>query len=681
MDNLILLLKYIKNFISDADEAIIILMIVMMICLFIISLNLFFANRKYRKIQQSIADYTSKSALIIKMTEEINILTENISVLEISYYERKEISNQLLVGQNTLLITIKRKELLNARLNNNTIELEIKIEELKWEIIEEKITLLEFDRKIKEATRNFDKLSVYKYRIVSEVKLLKDTKTGLETENTKLLEQKNKLEQENKELGIQTQRKNEIIIIDPENIATLKYIGYTPNNNFQSNCYPAVMMPQPKSIIKFPRKGRTGRRGFTEPEFEKLLDHYFNDQNKIQLNIDKLLVVSDYTRPYEPDFTLQDEKENLNLFIDIEIDEPYDGYTRAPTHFKGQDNYRNQFFSNRGWIVIRFSEKQIIDHPKGCCKFISDVIQSINYKFTIPQELQKVNNIQNEPFWSKNQAEKWADERYRESYLKNVEFQSNIYNNDYLGLIETENEKHAEDNVTPLEIKSVQITGIYNENNAHERDERINFIPESNTWLIDKNPHYNTIDEILDIFYHVDLNEVALNEFEKDKELYSNIRSFFQSNGNERPENDIAFNQFLNFYNEKTIHNSQYRTEWKIFDEDYFLVGSCELILKKPDGNYALYNWKPTKNDRIPRNHNNLVVDFQADGQNADYEVYAFQLCLYKSILIRKYNLNVTEMSFLQFNKKFNHYLEFRVMDNSEKTTKLLNFAKQYTQL
>ena len=79
------------------------------------------------------------------------------------------------------------------------------------------------------------------------------------------------------------------------------------------------------------------------------------------------------------------EKNGINIFLDIEIDEPYEGINdiknRKPTHFRFADVNRNNEFKNRGWIVVRFAEIQIHQNPDGCCRFIADVIKSIYPQF------------------------------------------------------------------------------------------------------------------------------------------------------------------------------------------------------------------------------------------------------------------------------------------------------------
>ncbi len=118
---------------------------------------------------------------------------------------------------------------------------------------------------------------------------------------------------------------------------------------------------------------------------------------------------------------LINEKENKNIFINIEIDEPYDGVSRIPTHEINRDVYRDLFFTNRGYIVIRFTEKQIFEEAKQCCVFIANVIKSIDATYT-NEELKSDIKISIQKQWDTLQAKKWAQEKYRENYLGILRF-------------------------------------------------------------------------------------------------------------------------------------------------------------------------------------------------------------------------------------------------------------------
>jgi hypothetical protein len=107
------------------------------------------------------------------------------------------------------------------------------------------------------------------------------------------------------------------------------------------------------------------------------------------------------------------------LSIDIEIDEPYVGNTKAPHHCidQGKDDIRNQFFTNNNWVVIRFSEKQAVKYPYSCCKVIAEVIDRVGGDYTCLTQLKNVPNLPLEPMWTIKQAKFMAKLDYRKTYL------------------------------------------------------------------------------------------------------------------------------------------------------------------------------------------------------------------------------------------------------------------------
>ena len=117
-----------------------------------------------------------------------------------------------------------------------------------------------------------------------------------------------------------------LIKVEIEEQSKEKYIGYDPLNIFTQSeplNYPYVIMPKPDCVIKFPRKGRTGRKGYKEDDFKIYIEKYF--KNDFQVFDDRFILTKNSSNPFEPDFTLIDERNEINLFIDIEIDEPYEG--------------------------------------------------------------------------------------------------------------------------------------------------------------------------------------------------------------------------------------------------------------------------------------------------------------------------------------------------------------------
>lgn len=244
----------------------------------------------------------------------------------------------------------------------------------------------------------------------------------------------------------------EVVVVTEGEHSKEKYIGYNPINIFAQTeplYFPYVMMPKPNCVIKFPRKGRTGRKGFKEEAFKEYIDKYF--KSNYQVYDDRFVLVANNTRPYEPDFTLISEKNGINIFVDIEIDEPYEGINdiqnRKPTHCKYNDTDRNNAFTNRGWIVIRFAEIQVHQQPDACCKFIAHILKSINPQFSIPESLLNQDKIQPVLQWTEEEAKQWSLEKYREHYLGIDSFGVTATNNVILDIEESELEKAIEEQV------------------------------------------------------------------------------------------------------------------------------------------------------------------------------------------------------------------------------------------
>jgi len=160
---------------------------------------------------------------------------------------------------------------------------------------------------------------------------------------------------------------------NPEQTANLK-INFSPIHSFvNEKDFPIVLMPQINSLLKLPREGRSDARGYKEKDF---LYNLQKADLPISISVDKHLSILGRSLPYEPDFVLYDK--DLNLYIDVEIDEPYDGYSRTPTHISnGSDRIRDQFFIDSGWVVIRFTEHQIHTNPNGCVSTIKYIVDSL----------------------------------------------------------------------------------------------------------------------------------------------------------------------------------------------------------------------------------------------------------------------------------------------------------------
>lgn len=113
-------------------------------------------------------------------------------------------------------------------------------------------------------------------------------------------------------------------------------------------------------------------KGRYEKSFVTLLKEHFSSKITDQI---------EFTLPngnsFVPDAAYIDSVSGL--CIDIEIDEPYTIPDGKPIHYiGGSDDYRNNFFAERGWFVIRFAEEQVAKYPKECITFIEQFISMLS---------------------------------------------------------------------------------------------------------------------------------------------------------------------------------------------------------------------------------------------------------------------------------------------------------------
>ena len=158
------------------------------------------------------------------------------------------------------------------------------------------------------------------------------------------------------------------------------------------------------------------QKGVSEKHFEQYLIKYFNDilYPSYEFNLtDKY--------KYSSDFTLILAN---GISLIIEVDEPYEGRTKTPTHCidVDKDYNRDLFFINGNWIVIRFSEFQVCAYPTECCYFIAQIIDKLTPQVdpckSLGWQLKGVEKLPIDCRWTSTQATHMAKVNYRLGYLK-----------------------------------------------------------------------------------------------------------------------------------------------------------------------------------------------------------------------------------------------------------------------
>lgn len=454
---------------------------------------------------------------------------------------------------------------------------------------------------------------------------------------------------------------------NPDQTNDLK-IKYHPNSFFEQEellySYPVVKMPEEGSYLKLPRKGRAQSKGYKEHDFHQAI---FAHIPKVEVDVNLHMTIPFFNKPYEPDIVLIDRE--LNLYIDIEIDEPYDGYYRFPTHETEKDDTRDLFFTESGWVVIRFTERQVHKQEEECIAYIKDVLNSIyTYRF------EETSNCTSEPQWDYQQAVRWEKVQYREKYLGIEKFGKQKLTKEII--VDLEEVEGIEENLDRTKKhKSV----AHQDNIAFEDETHTYHHPKDETG----NAEFLSVTTVIDRFFPFDIERFiqvkakkeerseddVLDEFLKNRDeaaekgtyLHKQIENFLL--GNEYDAKMKEFDLFLKFY-EEIIADKGFQfveAEKKILLDEYNVAGTVDALFKKPNKDqYIIIDWKRSKNlliDGHPKKYGfGYALSELNHLDNSSYYKYALQQNIYKYILERKYGISISSMNLIVLYEKHDRY-------------------------
>jgi hypothetical protein len=470
-------------------------------------------------------------------------------------------------------------------------------------------------------------------------------------------------------------------------------IHFIPNHHFEQEgqyLYPVVKMPALNSSLKLPRKGRSNQKGYKENDFYAQLKAGITD---IEIVNDVHLVIPNFNKPYEPDIVLYDK--TLNLYIDIEIDEPYDGYYRYPTHFINpedetkQDNIRDLFFTESGWVVIRFTERQVHCQSTNCVDYIKNVLNSIyNREFT------KDILCNAEDQWDYNQCIQWQKLYYREKYLG----------------IDRFNKQHSFKEIEIDIDESESIERIIQRTKKFSFDNwssSIAFDEEAHKYLHPKdetgNAEYLSVTTLIERFFPFDLNryiekkakdenrteEEVLDEYqimrdeaaEKGTFMHKQIENFLK--GIDYDPDSKEFKFFLNFYQNEILLRKLifFDAEKMIFSNKYNVAGTIDCLFKKSDKDeYVMLDWKRSKKliiDGRPRMYGHGFALSELNSlDNSSYYRYCLQQNIYKYLIENEYSLKISSMKLVVLHENYSDYFVVNVPEMIRETKIILNSLK-----
>jgi hypothetical protein len=486
---------------------------------------------------------------------------------------------------------------------------------------------------------------------------------------------------------IKVQELPEIGPISTEPAGEILFVEYDFEGEIRTDSYPLLQFPEKGTVVRSHRRGSTKRMGYKEIEFQGLIQTVFGGE--FDVLGDARLNTGKDTRPFEPDVAIVEKGSRLNLRIDIEIDEPYAGITRQPTHCKGEDAHRDTYFTARGWMVIRFSEYQVHDNPLSCLRFIAEIIAIADPEYSIPDELLDAEPLEEDELWDAIQAQKWQKEDYREEYLdhtfQEVDEKEETRHRDF-----DEQEMAEETEVRPSSFGKEEfvVAESFNLSHAHPRDKRIKFYPEPHIYTIDNTPIPSVSTIISKFFPEFDaftaagrlgptnplfglpVHEIVEMWDQKGKEaanhgtfLHKQIENYYLGKPYQRVQEFAHFEQFVSEHR----NLNPFRTEWRIFDEHYHIAGTIDLVSKTRDG-FEIYDWKrskkvvnPVSGEPIEFNQWGTGIGSLAHLDDTSFNKYSLQQSIYKYILEENYGIVVSRMFLVVLYPEYGQYYKVSV--------------------
>lgn len=482
-----------------------------------------------------------------------------------------------------------------------------------------------------------------------------------------------------------------------------------PNVKQKEGYYCFVLFPKTETIVFPYRKRRIEKRGYTETGFETKLRASLAEFINYKVLGDVCILPVEDAHPYEPDIAIIEKEHHLGIRIDIEIDEPYTGYEQKAIHFIGcGDEYRDANLCNLGWIVIRFSEKQVYTETEKCIGYVKHILSLID------NTLSHTNFIspQADKRWTSTEAVIMAAKGYREAYLHHLFNKPEDADNARLttsDIKQTKLEKEAAKHVQTVALPQNKILNIDDSATKYSLDNRLRFEPKEHIYVLDGVLQLKAVSDVVAHFFRpfnileqseryaykngmsqteviemwdakgVESRDVGtflheqIENYLKGKRMLSDYP--FEYNGevvNYKKTVSIEkeFSYFLDFMRDSEV--KPFRSEWRIFDEKNKIAGTIDLICRN-GSQFDIYDWKRS----TKASPNATVWQYGTNGlehvPDISFYKYALQQNLYKYILESNYGIKINKMYLIVLHHEYERYVKYEVPRMDKEITIILN--------
>lgn len=482
-----------------------------------------------------------------------------------------------------------------------------------------------------------------------------------------------------------------------------------PNVKQQKGYYSFALYPKAETTVFPYRRRRVEKRGYTEIGFEEKLIAGLADFTNYKVLGDVSILPVDGVHPYELDIAIIEMENQLGVRIDIEIDEPYMGYERKAIHYIGcGDEYRDANLCNLGWIVIRFSEKQVYTEAEKCIGYIKHILSLIDNalpysNFVSPKADKR---------WTSTEAVIMAAKGYREVYLHHQFRKSEDSDNAKLtssDIKQTELEKEAAKQVQTVALPHNKILNIDASATEYSLDNRLGFDPKEHIYILDGTLRLKAVSDVVTHFFpSFNVLEQSRRYAHKNGMSQSEVIEMWDAKGvesrnvgtflHEQIENQLKgkrvsfdypfeydgeivnykkvvsvekeFGYFLDFMRDSGV--KPFRSEWRIFDERNKIAGTIDLICRN-GSQFDIYDWKRS----TKASPNGTVWQHGINGlehvPDISFYKYALQQNLYRYILENNYGVKVNKMYLVVLHPEYGGYVRHEVPRMDKEISIILN--------
>jgi len=253
-------------------------------------------------------------------------------------------------------------------------------------------------------------------------------------------------------------------------------------------------------------------------------------------------------------------------------------------------------------------------------------------------------------------------------------------------------------------MSAEQFTYLSNKN-PHERDNHITFDEPTHIYTIDGDSNYTSVTTFVHShFEHFDADKIIDKMMKSSKwapghkywgKTPEEIKDEWEINRNEASNagtkmhldiekfyNNISvdndseeFSYFTNFQNSFAKSLKPWRTEMMVWDKDYKLAGSVDMLFENKDNNLEIYDWKRSKeiveSPRFNKCGNKECIEHIPD---SNFWHYSLQLNTYKHLIEKNYGRTVSGMYLvcLHPNNKNKNYRRIKVCDLTQEVNDLM---------